>query len=52
MGVDVSSHDPLAIARGFGWTAQDVASPEELEAVLRQSFRSGRHIVRICVEKR
>ena len=30
MGVDVTSHDPSAIARGFGWTAVDVLTPEQL----------------------
>ena len=52
MGVDVSSHDPLTIARGFGWTAQDVISPEELTETLRTSVRRGQHMLRICAEAR
>ena len=52
MGVDVSSHDPLTIARGFGWTAQDVTSPEELTETLRASLRRGQHMLRICAEAR
>ena len=52
MGVDVSSHDPLTIARGFGWTAQDVTSPEELTETLRTSLRRGQHMLRICAEAR
>jgi len=50
MGVDVSSHDPLTIAKGFGWSAQDVTSPDELADLLRTSLRRGQHLLRICVE--
>ena len=41
MGVDVSSHDPLLIARGFGWTAADVHTPDELADALREAFATG-----------
>ncbi|MFZ9630256.1 MAG: thiamine pyrophosphate-dependent enzyme, partial [Ilumatobacteraceae bacterium] len=34
MGVDVSSFDPCAIARGFGWTATSVATAADLRTVL------------------
>lgn len=49
MGVDVSSYDPLAIARGFGWSARDVTSPEDLADALRDAFRGGQQMLRICV---
>ena len=38
MGVDVSSHDPVAIARGFGWAATQVTTPEQLATSLQSSF--------------
>ena len=38
MGVDVSSHDPVAIAQGFGWATTQVTTPEELAAALQTSF--------------
>ncbi|NQW33818.1 MAG: hypothetical protein HQ467_04440, partial [Acidimicrobiaceae bacterium] len=41
MGVDVSSHDPVMIARGFGWTAIDATSPEQFSEILRVAFSSG-----------
>ena len=49
MGVDVSSYDPLAIARGFGWSARDVTSPDDLGEALRDAFRGGQQMLRICV---
>lgn len=50
MGVDVSSHDPLMIARGFGWVACDVANPDELRIALAEALRGGQHLLRVCVE--
>jgi acetolactate synthase-1/2/3 large subunit len=41
MGVDVSSHDPSAIARGFGWSAVDVTSPEQLASSLDAALKTG-----------
>ena len=41
MGVDVSSHDPVMIARGFGWTAVEAKSPQQLSELLRAAFSSG-----------
>jgi acetolactate synthase-1/2/3 large subunit len=41
MGVDVSSHDPSMIARGFGWTAQDVNTPEQLGVALASALAIG-----------
>jgi acetolactate synthase-1/2/3 large subunit len=41
MGVDVSSHDPSAIARGFGWSAVDVTSPEQLASYLDAALKTG-----------
>ncbi len=38
MGVDVSSHDPVAIAQGFGWATTQVATPQELATALQTSF--------------
>lgn len=38
MGVDVSSHDPVAIAQGFGWATTQVTTPEQLATALRSSF--------------
>jgi acetolactate synthase-1/2/3 large subunit len=52
MGVDVSSHDPLAIARGFGWSARDITSPDDLTDALRATLGKGLHLLRICVEAR
>ncbi|MGA1388762.1 MAG: 5-guanidino-2-oxopentanoate decarboxylase [Ilumatobacteraceae bacterium] len=51
MGVDVSSHDPLTIAKGFGWSAIDVTTPNELQSHLAMALRSGRQLLRVCVEK-
>jgi acetolactate synthase-1/2/3 large subunit len=50
MGVDVSSHDPLTIARGFGWSARDITSPDDLTDALRATLGKGLHLLRICVE--
>ena len=41
MGVDVSSHDSLMIARGFGWTTVSVDTPEDLAAAMRDAFAKG-----------
>ena len=50
MGVDVSSHDPTAIARGFGWNAVDVTTVEAFSIVLAEAFeRRGAHFIRISV---
>lgn len=50
MGVDVSSHDPCAIARGFGWNAVDVTSIEAFSIVLAEAFEHrGAHFIRISV---
>jgi thiamine pyrophosphate-dependent acetolactate synthase large subunit-like protein len=38
MGVDVSSHDPAAIAEGFGWATTQVATPEQLATALQNCF--------------
>jgi acetolactate synthase-1/2/3 large subunit len=50
MGVDVSSHDPSAIARGFGWNAVDVTTPEQLATSLDASLKSsGPQFIRIAI---
>lgn len=41
MGVDVTSHDPSMIARGFGWATQDVDTPEQLGAAYVSALASG-----------
>ena len=38
MGVDVSSHDPVAIAKGFGWATTQITTPEQLTTALQNSF--------------
>ena len=38
MGVDVSSHDPVAIAKGFGWATTQVETPQQLANALKNSF--------------
>ena len=51
MGVDVSSHDPVAIARGFGWTASEVTTPEQLSISLRAAFaNTGPQFIRVLVK--
>ncbi|GBL20408.1 probable 2-ketoarginine decarboxylase AruI [Acidimicrobiaceae bacterium] len=51
MGVDVSSHDPLMIARGFGWSASEVTTPEQLSVTLRDAFgRTGPQFIRVQVK--
>jgi acetolactate synthase-1/2/3 large subunit len=48
MGVDVTSHDPSAIARGFGWNAVDVTTPDQLAASLDARLKSsGPRFIRI-----
>jgi thiamine pyrophosphate-dependent acetolactate synthase large subunit-like protein len=50
MGVDVSSHDPSAIAKGFGWNAIDVTTIEAFRIVLSEAFENrGAHFIRISV---
>jgi acetolactate synthase-1/2/3 large subunit len=50
MGVDVSSHDPSAIARGFGWNAVDVTTPDQLASALDSATKSrGPQFIRIDV---
>jgi len=50
MGVDVSSHNPSAIARGFGWNAVDVTTPEQLATALDSATKSaGSQFIRIDV---
>ena len=50
MGVDVSSHDPSAIARGFGWNAVDVTTVEAFSIALAAAFEHrGAHFIRISV---
>jgi thiamine pyrophosphate-dependent acetolactate synthase large subunit-like protein len=40
-GVDVSSADPVGIARGFGWDAVSVDSPDGLTEALRDALAAG-----------
>lgn len=40
-GVDVSSADPVAIARGFGWQAVSVDTPDGLTAAVRDALAVG-----------
>ena len=48
MGVDVSSHDPEAIARGFGWRTSTVREPGELAPAVAEAFAAGGpHMVRV-----
>jgi acetolactate synthase-1/2/3 large subunit len=48
MGVDVTSHDPSAIARGFGWESVDVTTPEQLATSLATALKSsGPQFIRI-----
>jgi acetolactate synthase-1/2/3 large subunit len=50
MGVDVSSHDPSAIARGFGWNAVDVTTVKAFSSALSEAFKNrGAHFIRISV---
>lgn len=50
MGVDVSSHDPEAIARGFGWATATVHTPGELAPAIEAALAaSGPHMVRVVV---
>ena len=38
IGVYVSSHYPVAIAKGFGWATTQVTTPEQLATALQNSF--------------
>jgi acetolactate synthase-1/2/3 large subunit len=50
MGVDVSSHDPEAIARGFGWATSTVREPGGLAPAVAAAFAAGGpHMVRVAV---
>lgn len=50
MGVDVSSHDPSAIAKGFGWNATDVDTIDAFSSELKNAFtQRGAHFIRISV---
>lgn len=50
MGVDVSSHDPSIIARGFGWNAIDVNTVEAFSIALSEAFENlGAHFIRVNV---
>ena len=50
MGVDVTSHDPSAIARGFGWNAIDVTTPDQLATALDTALANGGpHFIRIAI---
>ncbi|NBR99867.1 MAG: 5-guanidino-2-oxopentanoate decarboxylase [Actinobacteria bacterium] len=51
LGVDVSSYDPSAIARGFGWTATEVKTPQQLSDALRTAFScGGPQFIRVVVK--
>ncbi len=51
IGVNVSSHDPSAIARGFGWTATEVKTPQQLSDALRTAFsHGGPQFIRVLVD--
>jgi acetolactate synthase-1/2/3 large subunit len=41
MGVDVSSADPIGIARGFGWQTVEVDTPGEFATALSNAFEQG-----------
>jgi acetolactate synthase-1/2/3 large subunit len=50
IGVDVSSHDPTAIARGFGWEATEVTTPAQLGDALTAAFASNApRFIRVCL---
>jgi acetolactate synthase-1/2/3 large subunit len=50
MGVDVSSHDPSAIARGFGWNAVDITTVDAFSIELAKAFKQrGAHFIRVSV---
>jgi acetolactate synthase-1/2/3 large subunit len=51
LGVDVSSHDPVAIARGFGWSTTQVDTPEQLSATLQTAFTANTpQFIRVLVK--
>ena len=51
MGVDVSSHDPIAIAKGFGWATTQVATPEQLATALREGLAANSpQFIRVVVD--
>jgi thiamine pyrophosphate-dependent acetolactate synthase large subunit-like protein len=50
VGVDVSSADPMMIARGFGWSTGEVHRPDELASALAAAIAAGGpHLVRVVV---
>ena len=52
IGVDVSSHDPSTIARGFGWTSTEARSPQQLSDALRTAFScGGPQFIRVLVDQ-
>jgi len=52
LGVDVSSHDPCLVARGFGWQTTRVDTPEQLAQVLATSFAtSGPKFIRVAAPR-
>jgi len=52
LGVDVSSHDPVAIARGFGWSTTQVDTPEQLSATLQTTFTANTpQFIRVLVKQ-
>ena len=51
LGVDVSSHDPVAIARGFGWSTTQVDTPEQLSTALEIAFAANTpQFIRVLVK--
>jgi acetolactate synthase-1/2/3 large subunit len=50
VGVDVSSADPVMIARGFGWSTDEVHRPDELASAVAAAIAAGGpHLVRVMV---
>ena len=51
LGVDVSSHDAAAIARGFGWTTTQVDTPQQLSEALQIAFAANApQFIRVLVK--
>jgi acetolactate synthase-1/2/3 large subunit len=53
LGVDISSHDPSTIARGFGWATHEAGLPDDVTATLQAAFTAAKsgvpQFVRILV---